>query len=90
MIVIPVRGDGESELEEWVILEFQGDIECFDHQLDGQMYKIGTMGLSAVVSITQTPVLDQVLHIVPNTIKARTRMNYIFLCWQCRRRILQS
>ncbi len=51
MVLVPISGDGQTQ--EWVTLEFQGDIECHERQEIGQIYKIGSMCASSMVSLLQ-------------------------------------
>lgn len=48
MVLLPIIG--EKEPDEWVMLEFQGDIECFEQQLIGKELQVGTLGASKTVS----------------------------------------
>jgi hypothetical protein len=47
MVLIPLKS--ASGVEEWVTFELQGDIECFNQDKEGEVFKIGTVGLSNTV-----------------------------------------
>lgn len=47
MVMIPLKQ--ETWPAEWVILELQGDIDCFDRNLQGQICNIGSLQQSCLV-----------------------------------------
>ncbi len=56
MVLIPLKC--APGVNEWVTLELQGEIECYNQEKIGEAFRIGTVGLSKTVS---KPVTDYTL-----------------------------
>lgn len=47
MVLIPLKC--APGVNEWVTLELQGEIECYNQEKIGEAFRIGTVGLSKTV-----------------------------------------